>query len=209
MTPEITKSSENKPAAGSSIWEFFRVSFPVITAVVTALLTLLVWFTQQSIEQKVDKNQLSLQAQLQAQQTQLQAQLALKEEYYKRRLTIYENACRQIADAQTSLSDVGTTDESVLRATNLVNDLDRLRRGNQLYWSKPVDVALDKLWSLGICRVGSRPCEVSEGQVLNVEALPDAITHAVVDLHEQMKTDLDVPELAKGLQVSQASPGQK
>jgi len=101
-----------------------------------------------------------LQDQLQTQQTQLRAQLALKEEYYKRRLTIYENACKQIVDAQTSLADVGTTDESGLRAINLVKELDRLRRGNQLYWSKEVDVFLDKLWSLGICQVGSRPCDL-------------------------------------------------
>lgn len=202
MTPE------NKPAARN--WEIFKVSFPVITAVVTAFLTLLVWFTQQKIEQKVDDNQLLLQAQLQTQQTQLQAQLALKEEFYKRRLTIYENACRQIADAQTSLADVGMNPESDLRATNLVNDLDRLRRGNQLYWSKQVDVYLDKLWSLGICRVGSRPCELPDGKVLEVDALSGEITNSVASLHEQMKTDLNVLELAKALQeVRQASQGTK
>lgn len=203
MTSEISKSS-------ASGWEIFKVSFPVITAVATAALTLLVWLTQQKIEQKVDDNQLLLQAQLQTQQTQLQAQLALKEEFYKRRLTIYENACRQIADAQASLADVGTTDESVLRATNLVNDVDRLRRGNQLYWSKQVDVYLDKLWSLGICRVGSRPCELSDGKVLEVNALPEEITTSVASLHEQMKTDLNVMELAKALQEArQASQGSK
>src|SRR5215217_380887 len=196
---------ENKPNASDRIWEFFRVSFPVITALVTAALTLLVWFTQQTIEQKVDNNQLLLQNQLQTQQAQLQAQLVLKEEYYKRRLTIYENACKQIADAQTSLADVGTTDESGLRALNLVKELDRLRRGNQLYWSKEVDASLDKLWSLGICQVGSRPCEVSDGKVLAVETLPDEITNVVGALHEQMKADLDVSELAKGLQVAKAS----
>jgi len=196
---------ENKPNASDRIWEFFRVSFPVITALVTAALTLLVWFTQQTIEQKVDNNQLLLQNQLQTQQAQLQAQLVLKEEYYKRRLTIYENACKQIADAQTSLADVGTTDESGLRALNLVKELDRLRRGNQLYWSKEVDASLDKLWSLGICQVGSRPCEVSEGKVLAVETLSDEITNVVGALHEQMKADLDVSELAKGLQVAKAS----
>ena len=203
MTPE------NKPAASGRIWEFFKVSFPVITAVITAVLTLLVWLTQQTIEQKVDNNQVLLQDQLQTQQTQLRAQLALKEEYYKRRLTIYENACKQIVDAQTSLADVGTTDESGLRAINLVKELDRLRRGNQLYWSKEVDVFLDKLWSLGICQVGSRPCEVSEGKVLAVEALPEEISNVVGALHEQMRADLDVSELAKGLQVSKASPETK
>ena len=176
---------------------------------ITAVLTLLVWLTQQTIEQKVDNNQVLLQDQLQTQQTQLRAQLALKEEYYKRRLTIYENACKQIVDAQTSLADVGTTDESGLRAINLVKELDRLRRGNQLYWSKEVDVFLDKLWSLGICQVGSRPCEVSEGKVLAVEALPEEISNVVGALHEQMRADLDVSELAKGLQVSKASPATK
>jgi hypothetical protein len=200
MTPEVTKISANKPTRSSWIWEFFKVSFPVITALVTTGLTLLVWFTQQKIEQKVNDNQMLLEAQLQTQQTQLQAQLALKEEFYKRRLTIYENACRQIADAQTSLADVGTTDKSVIRATNMVNNLDKLRRGNQLYWSKQVDMHLDKLWNLGICRVGSRVCELPEGKVLEVEALPQEITNAVVVLHEQMKTDLNVLELAKALQ---------
>jgi hypothetical protein len=155
------------------------------------MLTLIVWFTQHKIEQKVDNNQLSLQAQLQTQQTQLQAQLALKEEFYKHRLMIYENACRQIADAQTSLADVGTTHESETRALNLVNDLDKLRRGNQLYRSKQVDEYLDKLWSLGICRAGSKPCEI-EGSTLQVDALPQEITKAVGVLHEQMKTDLEV-----------------
>ena len=208
MTTEIAKSSENKSAAANG-WEIFKVSFPIITAIVTAVLTLLVWFTQQKIEQKVDNNQLLLQAQLETQQTQLRAQLALKEEYYKRRLTIYENACRQVADAQASLADVGITDEGGLRATNVVNELDKLRRSNQLYWSRQVDVSLDKLWSLGICRVGSRPCELPDGKVLEVDALSGEITNAVVVLQDQMKTDLDVLELAKALQVSKASPENK
>lgn len=208
MTPEITKSSENNSAASG--WEIFKVSFPVVTALITAALTLLVWFTQQKIVQKVDDNQAQLQAQLQNQQALLKSQLALKEEYYKRRLTIYENACRQIADAQTSLVDVGTTPESDHRATNLVNDLDRLRRGNQLYWSKEVDVYLDELWTLGICRVGGRPCELVPGQVLGVDDLPKEISNAVVALHEQMKSDLDVTEFAKGSkEIKQASQATK
>lgn len=200
MTPEVAKPSEHKTTGSNWNWESFKAKFPAITALVTAVLTFLVWFTQQKIEQKIDTNQLSLQAQLQVQQVQLQAQLALKEELYKRRLDRYEDACRQIADAQIALADVGTTDESLMRATNLVNALDKLRRGHQLYWSKQVDVSLDKLWSLGICRVGSRPCELAEGKVLDVEALPKEITKAVVDLHEQMKTDLNILELARALQ---------
>lgn len=200
MTPEVAKPLEDKLTESKSISESFKAKFPAITALFTAALTFVVWFSQQKIEQKIDNNQIVLQAKLEAQQVQLQAHLALKEELYKRRLTLYEDACRQIADAQIALADVGTTDKSVIRATNLVNALDKLRRGHQLYWSKQVDGSLDKLWSLGICRVGSRPCELPEGKVLDVEALPQEITNAVMDLHEQMKRDLNILELAKALQ---------
>jgi hypothetical protein len=70
-------------------------------------------------------------------------------------------------------------------------------------------VSLDKLWSLGICRVGSRPCELPDGKVLEVDALSGEITNVVVVLQDQMKTDLDVLELAKALQVSKTSPETK
>lgn len=200
MTPEVAKPLEDKLTGSNWSSEGFKARFPAVTALFTAVLTFVVWFSQQKIEQKIDNNQIVLQSKLEAQQVQLQAHLALKEELYKRRLNLYEDACRQIADAQIALADVGTTDESVIRATNLVNALDKLRRGHQLYWSKQVDGALDRLWSLGICRVGSRPCELPEGKVLDVDSLPQEITNAVMDLHEQMKSDLNILELAKALQ---------
>jgi hypothetical protein len=175
--------------------EVIKVGFPLVFGFI-------IWNAQTRIQEKVDGNTLLIQDQLQAQQALRQAQLALKEEYHKRRLTIYENACKQIAETENSLADVGMTTESVTHAIDLIGKLDKLRKGNRLYWSPQLDVHLDKLWRLGICKVQGVPCEYSTGEVLDVDALPQEIAKQVTGVHEQMKEDLDIPEMAKALHMA-------
>ena len=177
--------------------EALKTWLPVISSVGTAALTavfgFIIWNAQRYVQASVDNNNALIEQQNKIQLAQLQAQLALKETFYKRRLEVYEQACQQIAAAENVLAGVGVSKEGSDKATDLVASLDNFRRGNQLYWSQPLDKDLSQLWGLGIKKL--KKSGAPEGDALSGE-----ITKAVAALHAQMKTDLNVIELAKTLQ---------
>lgn len=115
----------------------------------------------------------------------LQMQLALKEEYYKRRLTVYENACRQIAETKAALDHAGTTPRYEAQAATMMAELDKLRKVNTLYWSPNLEEHLAKLWWLGIDQL--------RGKKLDDNQFEDAL----MKLHAQMRQDLQLQEIGK------------
>jgi hypothetical protein len=128
--------------------------------------------------------------------------LSLKETFYKKRLDTYDEACKRIASAQNVLADVGVTKEDSDKATDLVAELDSFRRGNQLYWSQPLDNHLEELWGLGIRKLRTPGTPEDDG-------LSAEIAKEVKALHEQMKKDLNVAELAKTLQDAVEPPSKE
>ncbi|HEX8146104.1 MAG TPA: hypothetical protein VF591_02790 [Pyrinomonadaceae bacterium] len=177
----------------------------VLPALATSVFGFLVWNAQTAIQQKVD----NIEQQNKVQLAQFQSQLSLKEDFYKRRLEVYEKACQQIAEAEASLADYGATDEASKRATDVVKALYRFRKGNQLYWSGQLDQHLDELWELGIRKL--RPPQGPEAEQL-AEQLNAEIAQEIKELHAQMMIDLNVrafqdfnagsPEESKGAQSS-------
>ncbi|HWS86697.1 MAG TPA: hypothetical protein VN282_07020 [Pyrinomonadaceae bacterium] len=186
--------------------EWVKIGAPAATAIlsagVTAVFGLFIWNAQKSIEGQVDRNNELLRQQYQIQLAQLQAQLSLKETFYKKRLDTYDEACKRIASAQNVLADVGVTKEDSDKATDLVAELDRFRRGNQLYWSQPLDNHLEELWGLGIRKLRTSGAPEDDG-------LSAEIAKEVKALHEQMKKDLNVAELAKTLQDAAETPSKE
>ena len=115
-------------------------------------------------------------------------QLALGEEYYKRRLAVYENACLQIAETQTALDRAWMTPEDETQAINMMAEFDKLRRVNTLYWSADLDKQLGALWSLGIVKL----------QAKNVDnQLEDTLTTEIAHLHTQMRQDLQLKKFGE------------
>ncbi|MDX6405677.1 MAG: hypothetical protein QOH70_3132 [Blastocatellia bacterium] len=164
-----------------SIWtillEFIKVGIPIGTLVFGYF----IYGAQAELQSKVDANGKVL-------SNQLAFQSALREEFYKRRLTVYENACKELADASAALSDAGTSTEDVTHAYDAIRKFNALTRGNTLYWSTGVQDGLNDFWELGIEKL-----QRGDSDSLDVN---QRIKNRIAALNEQMKTDLNVADLS-------------
>ena len=158
-------------------WELTKLLLPTLA---TALIGFGIWNEQTRIQTAVDKNN-------QFQKT----QMALGEEYYKRRLTVYEGACRQIAETKSALDQAGTTPEFETHALMAMAEFDKLRKVNTLYWSPKLEKQLGDLWWLGIDKL--------RGKKFDDNQLENSIRSEIAELHDQMRQDLQLPEIGKVL----------
>lgn len=164
-----------------SIWttllELIKVGIPIGTLVFGYF----IYGAQAELQSKVDANGKVL-------SNQLAFQSALREEFYKRRLTVYENACKELAAASAALSDAGTATEDTTHAFDVIKKVNELTRGNTLYWSTGVQDGLNDFWELGIEKLQHRdPNDMDVNQ---------RIKNRIAALNEQMKTDLNVADLS-------------
>jgi hypothetical protein len=166
-------SSPNNPS--SPTWELTKLLLPTLA---TALIGLFIWNEQIKIQTTVDRNNRSL-----------QMQMAIGEEYYKRRLVAYENACLRIAETKTALDRAGMTPKDETEAINMMAEFDRLRRVNTLYWSADLDKQLDALWSLGINKLRDKKFDDNQ--------LEDTLTTEIAQLHTQMRQDLQLKKFGE------------
>ena len=116
-------------------------------------------------------------------------QLALGEEYYKRRLVVYENACRQIAETKTALDQAGMTPEYETQAHTMMAEFDKLRKVNTLYWSPDLEKQLDALWKLGIKKLRFKTFDDNQ--------VEETLTSEIAQLHTQMRQDLQLKKFGE------------
>jgi hypothetical protein len=149
----------------------------VIPSVVTAVFGFFIWNAQTGIQQTVNSsNQI------------LQTQMALKEEFYKRRLTIYEEACRNVAGVRFALDQAGAAPENETQAMNKLAELDKLNKSNALYWSDDLEKRLSTFWSLGVDKLRYKR--------FGDKTTNENIRSEISGLYRQMKDDLAVKEMA-------------
>jgi len=150
----------------------------VIPSVVTTVFGFLIWNAQSHVQQSVDTgNQM------------LQTQMAMKEEFYKRRLSIYEEACKNVAGVKSALDKAGAAPANETEAMNKLEELDKLNKSNALYWSEDLEKRLATLWELGIDKVRySKYADKASNENIRTE---------IAALHRQMKDDLAVEEMAR------------
>ena len=172
-----TNTSSSSANYSSPKWELAKLLLPTV---LTTLIGFGIWNEQTKIQTAVDQNN-------QYQKT----QMALGEEYYKRRLTVYEKACSQIAETKSALDQAGTTPEFATHAANKMAEFDQLRRVNTLYWSPSLEKQLGKLWWLGINKLRGRRFDDNQ--------LEDTIISEITQLHDQMRQDLQLPEIGNVL----------
>jgi hypothetical protein len=170
-------TSSSSADYSSPKWELTKLLLPTLA---TAVIGFGIWNEQTKIQTAVDMNN-----------QYLRTQLALGEEYYKRRLTVYADACRQIAETKSALDQAGTTPEFETHAITTMAEFDKLRKVNTLYWSPDLEKQLGKLWWLGIDKLRGRKFDDSQ--------LEDKITTEIAELHQQMRQDLQLPEIGKAL----------
>lgn len=177
MNNEAARKESISSAIGHRLFELLKVGVPVVVAVFGYL----IYGTQADIKAKLDTNQ-------EIMKNQLAFQSALKEEFYKRRLSRYEDACRELAAAEAALNNASGTIENETSAIDVISRFDQLNKGNTLYWSHNLQNGLDQFWALGVEKLKDRKWDD--------QSLDERITKEIAALHEQMKTDLNVADLA-------------
>ena len=175
MDSDSNQSGSSANNSSSTIWELTKLLLPTLA---TALIGLFIWNEQTKIQTTVDQNNRSL-----------QMQLALGEEYYKRRLAVYENACRQIAETKTALDQAGMTQKDETQAANMMAEFDKLRRVNTLYWSPDLEKQLVALWKLGIKKLRFKTYDDSQ--------VEETLTSEIAQLHTQMRKDLQLKKFGE------------
>ena len=177
MGNETNNTGQQDQSLWTILLELIKVGIPVVTLVFGYF----IYGAQSELQSKVDANGKVL-------SNQLAFQSALKEEFYKRRLTVYENACKELAAASAALSDAGTATQDTTHAYDVIKKVNELTRGNTLYWSTGVQDGLNSFWELGIEKLQHREA--------NDQDVNQRIKDRIAALNEQMKTDLNVADLA-------------
>jgi hypothetical protein len=161
--------------------DWIKVGVPGLFSVATLIVGAWIHNDQAKLQKVVDANQTVL-------QSQLAVQSALKEEFYKRRLTAYEKACTELAAVEDALNKAGSTDtKDETAAIDVIARFGQLNKGNTLYWSHGLQNGLDGFWTLGITKLRRKNWDDPQ--------LNRMIDESLIALHEQMKTDLNVADL--------------
>jgi hypothetical protein len=155
-------------------WKVFMVALPII---LSTILGLMIFNAQQRIQKDVsDKSE------------NLKTQLALMQEFYSKKLGVYEEIHKQIASLVDSLQSVQINPESVGKASENLRAVNQAYKINNLYLSNELAEQLKALWELGIEMPALRPTgKATMGEILGRVSLIEA----------QMKKDLQVNEIGE------------
>jgi hypothetical protein len=124
------KEKDRKP------WQLFVATVPVVA---TALLGLFVWWLQLGTNRQIDRSS-----------KQLSTRLALTEEFYKRRFTIYDGADKQMIQLLAAVRNLDRNPNDADKKKEAVILLTRLNvssRTNGLYMTADVSNGLLEVWS--------------------------------------------------------------
>lgn len=185
MTPVSKKDESSRFGRG--------IGTAVLPSLVTAVFGFFIWNAQTTIQQSVNESN-----QRQERETareadrdkqMMQTMMARGEEVYKRKLALYEQACKNIAAIRKALDEAEMVPESKTRASDKLAELDDLHKANALYWSDDIEKQLSKLWDLGVDKLRSNQ---SSNKAAN-----DLIRAEIVSLHRQMKDDLALDDVTK------------
>jgi phosphoenolpyruvate-protein kinase (PTS system EI component) len=175
MSQEPARTESDSNAKGRWVSELLKLAVP---SLITIFVGTYLYVTQLDIKAKVDSNQ-----------ELMKSQLALKEEFYKRRLSRYEDACRELATAEAALNNAGSQiieDETL--AIDAFIKFEQLNKGNTIYWSRDLQDGLTQFWALGVEKLRYRKWDDQE--------VNERINNEITTLHNQMKSDLNVADLS-------------
>ncbi|HEV7796737.1 MAG TPA: hypothetical protein VGO73_01175 [Pyrinomonadaceae bacterium] len=177
----MSNGDANKPdnsTKGPWLFELLKLAVP---SLITIFFGYIIYGAQMDTQSKVAASQDIL-------KSQLAFQSALKEEFYKRQLSRYEDACKGIAVTEAALDDASVTTENLTKAYDVIYQFNQLNKSNTLYWSHGLQNRLDQFWALGVDKL--------KGQKWDDPVLNERISKEITALHEQMKNDLNVADLS-------------
>ena len=155
-------------------WQIFIV---ILTPLATAVLGGLVWLWQSQLQQHIDE-----------QTRELTTRLALTEEFYRRKLTVYEKVHQQTTDLTNALNDVRFNPASKKLAIDSVHTLYVSYSNDTLYLSEALVNDLANLVDLS----AHLPALDSNGKTTMQE-----VGERLSSIEREMKSDLHVDELGK------------
>lgn len=170
----LTKVSDADKKEETKNWKVFMVVLPII---LSTILGFMIWNAQTRIQQDVsDKSE------------NLKTQLALMQEFYKKKLAVYEETHKQMALLVDALQSARINPDSVGKASDSLRSLNQTYKINNLYVSNELAKELEALWKLGIEMPALRKSgKATMAEVLNQVSLVEA----------QMKKDLEVNEIGQ------------
>lgn len=136
-----SKSGADKKARS---WEIIQLALPVL---LTVLLGALVWYLQHGVEERSKKAQQQVEAKIDQNTKFLEAQLALKQEYFKRKMDVLQEIWKQMAVVYGDANTAYVNPKETTKAISSLSDLTRLLDGNKLYLTDDSQTALESFWT--------------------------------------------------------------
>jgi hypothetical protein len=165
----IAKVAAGQGEKGEST--LFKVALVLLPLVTTALLGFY-------IDRKVDQGK-----------QEVTTRLAIQEEFYKRKLTIYEKTYEQMAEFNQALNDLRADPSNIEAGVNAfkrMTEFDKFRRTNALYISPKVMSELGLLW------------ETAAGVVSDPKAAQkNPLTEKIAGVEKLMEAELQVEALGR------------
>jgi hypothetical protein len=157
-------------------WKTFMAVLPVI---LTAALGIWIWQVQKNIETKISENN-----------ERLKTELALKEEFYKKKLATYEKTHEQMSQFIGALENAQVNPNGISSANDSIRNLYKDYSSHSLYMSNAVVNELEELCDLG-----------SDLPVLRLEgkgtATMDQVIEQLSKVETKMREDLHVDEIGQ------------
>lgn len=155
-------------------WKIFMAVLPVILA---AALGIWIWQVQKNIETKISENN-----------ERLKTELALKEEFYKKKLATYEKTHEQMSQFIDALENARVNRNRIGSAIDSISRMYKDYTSHSLYMSNAVINELEELCDLG----SDLPVLRKEGT-----ATMDQVIEQVSKVETKIREDLHVDEIGR------------
>lgn len=170
------QSDSGKKDKEGKWWKIFMTVLPII---LTTTLGIWIWQAQKSIETKISENN-----------ERLKTELALKTEFYKKKLATYERTHEQMSQFIEALENAHVNSKSISAAIDSIHNMYKDYSSHRLYMSNAVVDELEVLCDLG-----------SELPVLRAQgkgtATMDQVIEQVSKVETKMREDLHVDEIGQ------------
>lgn len=134
-------ASTNKGQDAEQEGKAWRLLIVVLPVALTAALGWWVWRTEKTVETRIA-------GKLEVQKSDLALTLSAKEDFLKKRNTVYESTQKQLSELVQALENAEVDADSRAKAVELLGDNDEYWESNSLYMSQNVFQQLKSLWDV-------------------------------------------------------------
>jgi hypothetical protein len=181
---ELIKKLESKDPKG---WQLSMALFPVLA---TALLGLLVFYLQKGTNEKIDRASKLL-----------STRLALSQQFYQQRFTVYQNADRLMVLLLASVNNLDRNPDDLEKKKEAADVLVQLygsSRTNSFYMTPETSRGLAQVWSIGI----QLPQLMKDGGTGQISDLDAAIAVVEAQMRKELLVNIESVDDENGSKAS-------